>query len=141
MLEQINGIFGAKDQRIKVYCDKVMQLVKCFRRIDIQAIKRELNARADRLAKGAAYGEYEKRNKLTTSNNYPVKVNMIDAEEEMELEVSDESWINSIMNYLKDTKVPKDKSQARKLRIKAARYTMLEGVLYKKSFSRQLLRC
>ena len=58
--------------------------MKCFRRIDIQAIKRELNARADQLAKGAAYGEYDKKNKLKTTNEHPLGVNMIEAEDELE---------------------------------------------------------
>ena len=57
----VNKVFEAKDQRMRVYCDKVSRLVKCFRRIDIQVIKRELNARADKLVKGAAYGEYDKK--------------------------------------------------------------------------------
>ena len=37
---QINGIFGAKDQRMKFYYDKATQLIKYFRRIDIQAIRK-----------------------------------------------------------------------------------------------------
>jgi len=65
----VNKFFEAKDQRMKVYCDKVTQLVKCFQMIDIQAIKRELNARADKLAKGATYGEYDKNNRLITKND------------------------------------------------------------------------
>src|SRR5690606_32863967 len=58
---QVNKTFETKDQRMKLYCSKVVQLMKNFRRIDIQAIKRELNARADQLAKGATYGEYDKK--------------------------------------------------------------------------------
>ena len=76
---------------MKVYCDKVTRLVKYFQRIDILAIKRELNARADKLAKGAVYEEYDKKNKLTTSNEYPTEVNMIEVEDELELKVSKES--------------------------------------------------
>ena len=49
--------------------------------------------------------------------------------------------MDPIMDYLRNSIVPEDKSQARKLRVKAARYTMFEGVLYKKSFFRPLLRC
>ena len=48
---QVNKFFEMNDQRMQVYCDKVTRLVKCFWRIDIQAIKRKLNARADKLAK------------------------------------------------------------------------------------------
>ena len=53
----------------------------------------------------------------------------------------EESWMDPLINYLKNSKEPKDKSQARNLRIKAARYTLLDGRLYKKSFSGPLLRC
>ena len=66
---------------------------------------------------------------------------MIDAEEEIEPKASEESWMDPIVNYLRNSKVLDDKSQARNLRIKASKYTVLGGVLYKKSFSRPLLRC
>ena len=36
---QVNKTFEAKDQRMKVYCDKVVQLMKCFWRIDVQLLK------------------------------------------------------------------------------------------------------
>ena len=49
--------------------------------------------------------------------------------------------MDPIVDYLKNCKEPEDKSQARKLRIKAVRYTHLDKVLYKTSFSRPLLRC
>ena len=55
---------------MRTYCEKVTELAKRFRRIDIQAIKRELNTKADGLTKGATYGEYEKKKKLTTLNDY-----------------------------------------------------------------------
>ena len=44
-----------------------------------------------------------------------------------------------IVNYLKNSKEPEDKNQAIKLWIKAAKYTLLDGGLYKKSFSGPLL--
>ena len=53
-------------------------------------MKRELNARANGLAKGTAYGEYEKKKKLTTPNNYLVDVN-IDAEEGAESNVLEDT--------------------------------------------------
>ena len=74
--------FETKDQIMKLYCDKVVWLMKCFRRIDVQAIKKKLNARANQLAKGAAYGEYDKKSKLTTAGECPPDVNMVEAEDE-----------------------------------------------------------
>ena len=127
VLGQVNKTFKANDQRMRIYCDKVSHLMKCFRRIDIQAIKRELNSRADQLAKGAAYGEYSKKNKFTTAGEYPPDVNMIEVEDESEPRAKKEGWMDPIINYLKICKVPEDKNQARRLRIKVARYTLLHG--------------
>lgn len=65
----MKGIFEVKDKWVKIYCEKVTELMKHFRRIDIQAIKRELNVRVDGLAKGVAYGEWKKRKVMTTLDN------------------------------------------------------------------------
>ena len=46
-----------------------------------------------------------------------------------------------IVDYLKDSKFSKDKNEARKLRLKDARYTLIDEILFRKSFSRPLLRC
>ena len=141
VLRQVNKTFEAKDQKIRIYCDKVSCLMKCFRRIDIHAIKRELNARANQLAKGAAYGKYEKKNKFMTTGEYPSEVNMIEMEDQSKSGAKKESWMDPIIDYLKICKESEDKNQARRLRIKAARYTLLDGVLYKKSFLGPLLQC
>ena len=52
-----------------------------------------------------------------------------------------DSWITPIVQYLKDGKLPEDKSKARLLRLKAARYILYDGQLYKKGFSTPLLKC
>ena len=49
--------------------------------------------------------------------------------------------MDPIVDYLKSCKEPDDKNQAKNLRIKAIRYTLLDQVLCKKSFSGPLLRC
>ena len=62
-------------------------------------------------------------------------VNMIDSEKEAESEVPKDDWMNSIIDYLKDSKLPEDRNQARKLRLKAAKHTLIDEVLLRKSFS------
>ncbi|GKU90196.1 hypothetical protein SLEP1_g4224 [Rubroshorea leprosula] len=52
-----------------------------------------------------------------------------------------QSWTNSIISFLRDGIVPEDRQEAMKLRKKASRYTLVDGVLYKRSFSLPLLRC
>ena len=45
-----------------------------------------------------------------------------------------------IVSYLKNGKLPKRKDEARKLRVKAARYVLMDEVLYKRGFSQPYLR-
>ena len=46
-----------------------------------------------------------------------------------------------IILYLKDRRLPRAKDKARKLRVRAARYVLLDEVLYKRGFSQPYLRC
>ena len=46
-----------------------------------------------------------------------------------------------IVSYLKEGKLPKGKDEARKLRVRVARYVLMGEVLYKRGFSQPYLRC
>ena len=49
--------------------------------------------------------------------------------------------MTSITQYLKNAHFPEDKKQARLLRLKAARYILYDGQLYRRGFSTPLLKC
>ena len=49
--------------------------------------------------------------------------------------------MTSIIQYLKDGKRPEDKNKARLLRLKAARYILYDGQLYRRGFLIPLLKC
>ena len=53
----------------------------------------------------------------------------------------DENWMTLIVGYLKEGKLPHGKDEARKLRIKSAKYVLMDEVLYKRGFSQPYLRC
>ena len=53
----------------------------------------------------------------------------------------DENWMTPIVGYLKEGKLPQGRDEARKLRIKSARYVLMDEVLYKRGFSQPYLRC
>ena len=46
-----------------------------------------------------------------------------------------------IISYLKEGSLPEEKDKARKLRVKSARYVLMDEVLYKRGFSQPYLRC
>ena len=50
-----------------------------------------------------------------------------------------ENWMNPIVSYLKDGKLLEGKDEARKLRVRAARYVLMDEVLYKRGFSQPYL--
>ena len=54
---------------------------------------------------------------------------------------NEENWMTPIVSYLKDGKLSKGKDEARKLKVRAARYFLMEEVLYKIGFSQPYLRC
>nr|GEX01962.1 reverse transcriptase domain-containing protein [Tanacetum cinerariifolium] len=51
------------------------------------------------------------------------------------------TWMTELVNYLKEGILPGDEKEARKLRLKARQYELMEGVLYKRSFLTPWLRC
>ena len=47
----------------------------------------------------------------------------------------EDNWMTPIIIYLKDGRLPENKDKARKLRIKATKYVLMDEVLYKRDFS------
>ena len=46
----------------------------------------------------------------------------------------EENWMTSIVTYLKDGRLPEERDEAKKLRIKSAKYVIIDEVLYKRGF-------
>ena len=54
---------------------------------------------------------------------------------------NEENWMTPIVSYLKDGRLLEGKDEARKLRIRVARYDLMHEVLYKRGFSQPYLKC
>ena len=66
---------------------------------------------------------------------------MIEVEKEIKARIMEDSWMKPIVDYLRNSKLLEEKNDARKLRLKAARYTLVGEVLFQKSVFGPLLRC
>ena len=66
---------------------------------------------------------------------------MIEATKEDESGTAKEFCMKPIIDYLGNSKLLEDKNDTRKLRLKAATYALIDGILFRKSFSGPLLRC
>ena len=57
VMGQVNGMCEGKEEQMKKYLEKVLQLVKKFKETDFVQISREENVEADVLAKEASANE------------------------------------------------------------------------------------
>ncbi|XP_050280556.1 uncharacterized protein LOC126721549 [Quercus robur] len=94
----------------------------------------EENVEADILAKEAS------ANEALDELDEVHYMSSIDLPEMMQIE-GDGNWMTPIVSYLKDGRLPKEKDEVRKLRVRSARYVLMDEVLYKRGFSQPLLRC
>ena len=108
--------------------------MKKFKKADFILIPREENVEADILAKEASANEAV--DGLDAVQYMP----SIDLPEMLQIE-GDGNWMIPIVSYLKDGRLPEEKDEARKLKVKSARYVLIDEVLYKRGFSQPLLRC
>ncbi|GKV33305.1 hypothetical protein SLEP1_g41831 [Rubroshorea leprosula] len=114
--------------------------LKCkFQKFCLSKIPRTANEQADSLSKFASDSSSHSRSVFVEVLDEPsfMKPRVM----EISTDPSTPSWTDPILSFLRDGIVPEDRQEAMKLRRKASRYTLLDGVLYKRSFSLPLLRC
>ena len=119
---------------MKKYLSRVKQLVEKFKEAGFVQLPREENMEAGALAKAASVGEaMDEYNKV----QYMLSIDL----SEIQQVEGEENWMTPIVIYLKDGRLPEDKDEVRRLRIKDAKYVLIDKVLYKMGFSQPYLRC
>ena len=127
VMGQVNETYEAKEGRMKKYLEKVLLIVKKFKEANFVQIPREENVEADVLAKEAS------ATKPMDEFNEVQYVPSIDLPEVQQIE-DRENWMTPIVSYLKDGKLPEGNDEARKLRVKAAKYVLMDKVFTKEVF-------
>ena len=134
IINQVNGMCEAKEDWMKKYLYKVKQFIKKFKETNFVQLSREENMEANALAKTASVvGAMDECDKVQYMSSIDLlKVQQIKGEENL---------MTLIVIYLKDGRLPDDKDETRKLRIRDAKYVLIDEVLYKRDFSQPYLRC
>ncbi|GJT92868.1 reverse transcriptase domain-containing protein [Tanacetum coccineum] len=136
---QVNGSYIAKESGMVQYLNKVKTLAKSFKEFSIKQIPRSENKKADALSKIASTS-FAHLNKQVLVEE--LKEKSINEEEILDIvEEEGNTWMTPIQEYLTKEILPEDKKKARAVRRKAAKYAMINGTLYKKSFLGPWLRC
>ena len=138
VVSQISGEFQAIDARMAAYLEKVQADLRNFSRHEVKNIVREDNSNTDALAKIATSRD-AKLLRLV-----PIEIiSEPSITKKLSIEVigTQPSWIDDIIVYLKEDRLPEDRDLPRKVKYHAEHYLLLNGKLYKRGISTPLLRC
>ncbi|XP_073121774.1 uncharacterized protein [Henckelia pumila] len=140
IVSQVNGNYEAKEDKMLEYLTQVNELLSRLDIYDIKQIPRGENESADRLAKLARSLANIDNRKITfltygkeETDGNDVTIFCADNEEH--------SWKDEIIDYLMRGNLPTNQVKARKLRVRAARFTIIDGELYNRGFSLPYLKC
>ena len=138
---QVKGEFEAKDERMQGYLSQVRCLQSEFESFNLLHIPRSGNAHANSLAMLATSSTQnlpqvilvEDLYKPTETRRETIQVHQIKA---------GPSWMDSIIQFLKEDILPEERLEANKVWRKSTRFWQFENQkLYKRSFSRPYLLC
>ncbi|XP_042482483.1 uncharacterized protein LOC122062877 [Macadamia integrifolia] len=139
IVNQVNGQYEAKEERMAMYLKEVRRLVSSFGTFAMVQIPRQENALADALSKLATADFAD-----CASSVYFEVLDQPSYEQELMCSITqraEPSWMDPIVVYLRDWHLPGDQAEARAIKRRAAKYTLQGGVLYKRVISWPLLKC
>jgi ribonuclease HI len=137
---QISGEYQARDDRMSAYLTVARTLLSEFDSTHVAQIGREHNSHADVLAKLATA--------LESDMQRTVCIETLEQPSFQDQEVSvcsvnvRPSWMDPLLGYIRDNRLPEDKKEARMIKQKAPRFWVSEeGQLYRRSFTGPYLLC
>lgn len=109
-----------------------------FKEVEVKQISKGENFRANILVRKRATSDA----KMSELVLVEVKIfPSIGQEAKMVYLDAGKSWMDMIISYIRDRTLPIDKGQARKLKCQAAKYLLVDGVLYLRGYTLPLLQC
>ncbi|XP_030936072.1 uncharacterized protein LOC115961193 [Quercus lobata] len=134
---QIRGEYEAKEERMQKYLKLTKHLTQEFDIVEFVQIPRSQNIGADEVSKLASSEEGK------ISINLAMEVQKCPSIEEVATFTiqGTDSWMTLIISYLQDGHLPLSTEEAKKIKKRAARLTILNDALYKRGFSMPYLKC
>ena len=137
VISQVNGEYEARDETMMKYLRIVRAMRTHFEECTMEHIPREKNIKADALSQFAS-SEAE----TYTGNVYFEVLKAPSINAKLVAPITQEtSWMDPIKAHLESGWLPNDTTEARKLQVRALRYALIDGALYKKSYLIPYLRC
>ncbi|XP_043716321.1 uncharacterized protein LOC122664535 [Telopea speciosissima] len=138
IVNQVKGEYEAKESRMARYLCKVQTLIISFNRFKIIQVPRAQNASADALSR-LATSNFQDLSRMVYLDVL-TSPSIAQSEEVLLVEI-EPCWMDPLINYLQEGALPTDKDEAKRIRMRAVRYIMIEGTLCKKAFTMPYLKC
>ena len=135
---QVNAEFESREPRMEKYTSLVKQKLSTLMTWKLEHIPRDNNDRADALATVAASLPIMETIYLPI---YYQPGSSIFHTQVSQVEESPPSWMDPIRLYIATGELPDDRSRAHKIQVQSARFSLVDGRLYKRSLGGPYLRC
>nr|XP_025616499.1 uncharacterized protein LOC112708784 [Arachis hypogaea] len=135
VVQQANQNFQTKDPILLKYLNIVQTLLNKFSKIEIAHIAREQNHRADVLSKLATTQAHTATLLQSTLDRPSIESAKILNT------LSKNSWQEPYIQYLRNGSVPEEIENKGKFRRQASFFTLINNTLYRRGYSRPLLKC
>jgi len=144
----VSGEYQAKDPLLARYLEFVRALADHFYSFKLMHVPREQNSRADLLSKLANFSRPGRQRSVIRETLVTPRVSDVGSDVKVcTLSVitigheQSSSWLTPYITYLADGHLPNDQAATQIIRRNAARYTLIDGKLFRRGFSRPLLIC
>ncbi|XP_025611902.1 uncharacterized protein [Arachis hypogaea] len=135
VVQQVNDLFQVKDPLLSKYLSLVKKLTKKFSKFELEHIPREQNQRADILSKlGSTQSELSTLQQFTITSPTVTLTNVLSVSQ-----IAD--WRNDFIQYLQTGTIPEGIKSNKRFRRQASFFTLLNGTLYRRGYTRPLLKC
>ena len=134
---QITSKYEAKEERMKKYLQLMNQIIDEFDDAKLGLFPGEENSTAEEVAKLVSTED------ALATTGLLMEVQTIPSIDELQafLIQQPNNWMDPILSYIRDGQLPSNSSEAKKVRVRGARFIVLNGELYKRGFSMPYLKC
>ncbi|PKA53750.1 putative mitochondrial protein [Apostasia shenzhenica] len=131
VVNQVNQTFEAKDEVLKKYLQLTKSLISLFEEFSLTHIPREENQVADWLVKEGLPDLH--RTQVFERPSFECT--------EVSSQEQPPCWMDEILDYLKNGTQPDNRREAQKMKLTCAKYTVIDGELYRRSHAKPLTKC
>ena len=135
---QVNAEFESKEPRMAKYASLVKQKLSTLSAWKLEHVPRDCNERADALAVVAASLPIKETIYLLIY--YQLGSSILHTQVS-QIEEVPPSWMDPLRLYIGTGELPNDRGMAHKIQIQSARFSLVDGQLYKRSLGGPYLKC